>query len=175
MKIRDLVFILILALCSLSTAHADMDAYLNRLTAYAGADLGRFRADLGAHFGASAPEIDLALRTVSRHGDAALALWLSNRPSTSSCGNIRRARGRAGGRSSASSPARPISTLSSAATSAGIPTATIDATGETAIMAEMGGRVPIKAWERIKGRARARIDVTTNKERGMAKAMPRFK
>lgn len=79
MKIRDLVFTLILALCSLSTAHADMDAYLNRLTAYASADLGRFRADLGAHFGASGPEIDLVLRTVSRHGDAALALWLSNR------------------------------------------------------------------------------------------------
>lgn len=60
-------------------ASADMDAYLNRLTAYAGADLGRFRADLGAHFGASGPEIDLALRTASRHGDAALVLWLSNR------------------------------------------------------------------------------------------------
>jgi hypothetical protein len=60
-------------------AHADMDAYLNRLTAYASADLGRFRADLGAHFGASGPDVDLALRTVSRHGDAALCLWLTNR------------------------------------------------------------------------------------------------
>lgn len=79
MMLRTLLIALMLFTLGAGVASADMDAYLNRLTAYAGADLGRFRADLGAHFGASAPEIDLALRTVSRHGDAALALWLSNR------------------------------------------------------------------------------------------------
>lgn len=79
MIMRTLLAALMLFSLGAGVASADMDAYLNRLTAYAGADLGRFRADLGAHFGASAPEIDLALRTVSRHGDAALALWLSNR------------------------------------------------------------------------------------------------
>jgi len=79
MMLRTLLIALMLFTLGAGVASADMDAYLNRLTAYAGADLGRFRADLGAHFGASGPEIDLALRTVSRHGDAALALWLSNR------------------------------------------------------------------------------------------------
>ena len=79
MKIRQLFLTLALVLFALGPAHAEMDAYLNSLTAYASADLGRFRADLGAHFGASGPDIDLVLRTVSRHGDAALCLWLSNR------------------------------------------------------------------------------------------------
>lgn len=79
MKLRYLSIALTLVLLGSGVARADMDAYLNSLTAYASADLGRFRADLGAHFGASGPEIDLALRTVSRHGDAALCLWLSNR------------------------------------------------------------------------------------------------
>ncbi|MDX9710070.1 MAG: hypothetical protein RBT64_11005 [Trichloromonas sp.] len=79
MKIRHLLIVLTLVLFVAGVARADMEAYLNSLTAYASADLGRFRADLGAHFGASGPDIDLALRTVSRHGDAALCLWLSNR------------------------------------------------------------------------------------------------
>lgn len=79
MKLRNLLIALMLVGFGAGVARADMDAYLNSLTTYASADLGRFRADLGAHFGASGPEIDLALRTVSRHGDAALALWLSNR------------------------------------------------------------------------------------------------
>jgi hypothetical protein len=79
MKIRHLFLTLALVLSTLGPAHADMEAYLNSLTAYASADPGRFRTDLGTHFGASAPDIDLVLRTVSRHGDAALALWLSNR------------------------------------------------------------------------------------------------
>jgi len=79
MMLRTLLIALMLFTLGAGVASADMDAYLNRLTAYASADLGRFRADLGAHFGASGPEIDLVLRTVSRHGDAALALWLSNR------------------------------------------------------------------------------------------------
>jgi len=79
MMLRTLLIALMFLILGAGVASADMDAYLNRLTTYAGADLGRFRADLGAHFGASGPEIDLVLRTVSRHGDAALALWLSNR------------------------------------------------------------------------------------------------
>ena len=79
MIMRSLLAALMFVILGAGVAFADMDAYLNRLTAYAGADLGRFRADLGVHFGASGPEIDLALRTVARHGDAALVLWLSNR------------------------------------------------------------------------------------------------
>jgi len=78
MKKPDLLIALAVILLTAGTAHADLDAYLNSLTVNASADLGQFRAGLGAHFGASAPEIDLVLNTVSRRGDAALCFWLSN-------------------------------------------------------------------------------------------------
>ncbi len=79
MMLRTLLALLMLFTLGTGTASADLETYLNSLSAYASADLGRFRADLGTRFGASDADIDLALRTVSRHGDAALTLWLSNR------------------------------------------------------------------------------------------------
>ncbi|WP_432821978.1 hypothetical protein [Trichloromonas sp.] len=75
MKLRNLLVALTMVLLTAGAACADLDSYLNRLTAST-ADPGQFRADLGAHFGASGPEIDLVLRTVTRHGEAVLCFWL---------------------------------------------------------------------------------------------------
>lgn len=73
---RNLLVALTLVLSTVALAHADLEAYLHGLTVDAAADPGQFQVGLAAHFGASEAEIDLVLRTVARHGDAALCLWL---------------------------------------------------------------------------------------------------
>jgi len=76
---RHLLLPLTLVLLTAGAACADLDVYLNSLNVSAQADLGGFRADLGAHFGTSGPQVDLVLRTVRDPADAAVCLWLSNR------------------------------------------------------------------------------------------------
>ncbi|PLX72215.1 MAG: hypothetical protein C0614_13995 [Desulfuromonas sp.] len=78
MPLRRILLALALVLFMTGTACAELDVYLNRLTASAEADIGGFRTGLGVHFGASGPEIDLVMSNVKRAGDAALCLWLSN-------------------------------------------------------------------------------------------------
>jgi len=78
MLMRSFFIALALVLLVTGTACADLDVYLNSLTARAEADIGEFRTGLGVHFGASGPEIDLVMSNVRRFGDAALCLWLSN-------------------------------------------------------------------------------------------------
>ena len=77
MFISRLALALVITLCSVGMARADLDLYLNSLDFNAHGNFGGFRAELGAHFGASAPQLDLLFRTVDRPGDAAICLWLS--------------------------------------------------------------------------------------------------
>ena len=77
MFFRRLAMALLLTLFSGGIAHADLELYLNSLDFSAHGNFGGYRAELGAHFGASAPQLDLLFRTVDRPGDAAICLWLS--------------------------------------------------------------------------------------------------
>ena len=76
MNYHRLLVALVMILLTAGVACADLDDYLNNLTVRAEADMGKFRTGLGVHFGASGPEVDLVMRTVKSHGDAALCLWL---------------------------------------------------------------------------------------------------
>jgi len=77
MLCRHLLLPLALVLLTAGAACADLDVYLKSLNVSAQADLGGFRADLGAHFGASGPQLDLALSSVREPADAAVCLWLA--------------------------------------------------------------------------------------------------
>lgn len=76
MKLPHVLVTLLLVLLTAGTARADLDGYLTRLDLHASTDLGAFRADLGAHFGASGSEVDLVLRSVNHPGEAAVCFWL---------------------------------------------------------------------------------------------------
>jgi hypothetical protein len=77
MIIRRFALALVFTLISGGIAHADLELYLNSLDFSAHGNFGGYRAELGAHFGTSAPQLDLLFRTVDRPGDAAICLWLS--------------------------------------------------------------------------------------------------
>lgn len=80
---RKLWMTLAIVLFSTTFAHADLTAYLNNLEVVAQADLGDFKAQAAAHFGASSQDLDLVFRGVATPGDAVLCLWLgqqSRRP-----------------------------------------------------------------------------------------------
>jgi hypothetical protein len=66
-------FVLLMA----GMAHAELDAYLHSLNVSASGDIGGFRASVGAHFGASGPQLDLVFRSVDAPGDAAICFWLA--------------------------------------------------------------------------------------------------
>lgn len=77
MLCRRLLTPLALILLTAGAAHADLDFYLRNLSVSAEADLGGFRTQVGAHFGASGPQLDLAFRTVEQPADVAVCLWLA--------------------------------------------------------------------------------------------------
>jgi len=77
MHCRRLFLTLALLLLAAGAAHADLDLYLHNLSVSAQTDIGGFRTQVGAHFGASGPQIDLVFRSVSEPADAALCLWLA--------------------------------------------------------------------------------------------------
>lgn len=81
MLCRRLLITLAFILFTAGAAHADLDAYLRSLSVSAEADLGGFRAQVGAHFGASGPQLDLVFRSVDQPADAALCLWLAQQSS----------------------------------------------------------------------------------------------
>ena len=58
-------------------ASADLDGYRESLRASAQANIGDFRAGLGAHFGASGAELDHVFLAVGDPADAALCFWLA--------------------------------------------------------------------------------------------------
>ena len=77
MLCRRLLTTFALVLLTAGAAHADLDVYLRNLSVSAEADLGGFRTQVGAHFGASGPQLDLAFRSVDRPADVAVCLWLA--------------------------------------------------------------------------------------------------
>lgn len=77
MHYRHLLLTLALVLFTAGAARADLDTYLRSLNVSAEADLGGFRAQVGAHFGASGSQLDLAFRTAEKPADAAVCLWLA--------------------------------------------------------------------------------------------------
>jgi len=77
MLCRRFVLTLALVLFTAGAAHADLDVYLSNLNINAQADLGGFKAQVGAHFGASGSQLDLAFRTVNEPGHVALCFWLA--------------------------------------------------------------------------------------------------
>jgi hypothetical protein len=77
MLCRRLLTTFALVLLTAGVANADLDVYLRSLSVSAEADLGGFRTQVGAHFGASGPQLDLAFRSVDRPADVAVCLWLA--------------------------------------------------------------------------------------------------
>lgn len=77
MKFRHTLLAFALVLFTGGLAHADLNASLRSLNIGAEGNMGGFRTWVGAHFGASGPDIDLVLRSVDRPADAALCFWLS--------------------------------------------------------------------------------------------------
>ncbi|NJC89192.1 MAG: hypothetical protein FIB02_11790, partial [Desulfuromonas sp.] len=80
---RKLWMAVTIILLSTTLAHADLDLYLQNLSVSAQADFGDFRAQVGAHFGASDRDLDLVFRGVYEPADAVICLWLgqqSHRP-----------------------------------------------------------------------------------------------
>ena len=77
MPFRRLLLTLALVLLTAGAARADLNAYLSSLNVSAHAALGAFRAEVGAHFGVSGTELDLAFRSVAQPADAAVCLWLA--------------------------------------------------------------------------------------------------
>lgn len=79
MKFRQSLLAFILVLFTAGVAHADLDAYLHSLNVSAQGDIGGFRTRVGAHFGASGPQVDLVFRSVDEPGDAAICFWLAQK------------------------------------------------------------------------------------------------
>jgi hypothetical protein len=77
MLCRRLLLTFALILFTAGAARADLDTYLRSLNVSAEADLGGFRAQVGAHFGTSGAQLDLAFRTADHPADAAVCLWLA--------------------------------------------------------------------------------------------------
>ncbi len=77
MHLRPLVMTLAIVLFSAGLAHADFNAYLHSLNVSAEGDIGGFRAQVGAHFGGSGPQLDLVFRSVDEPADAAICFWLA--------------------------------------------------------------------------------------------------
>ena len=97
---RQICLVFFMLLLSGGFAHADLDLYLNDLNVSARSDLGGFRAELGMHFGASEPQLDLVFRSVHDPGDAVLCLWLgrhSRQPLDVVLNNYRRHKGKGWG------------------------------------------------------------------------------
>jgi hypothetical protein len=76
MHYRNLLTAFIFILLAAGFAHADLNSFLTNVNVSAEADFGGFKAQLGAHFGAAAPAVDLVLRSVERPAEAAVVLWL---------------------------------------------------------------------------------------------------
>lgn len=79
MLCRKLWIALLLVLLSTTFAYADLDLYLQNVGISAQADFGDFRAQVGAHFGASDRDLDLVFRGVYEPADAVLCFWLGQK------------------------------------------------------------------------------------------------
>jgi hypothetical protein len=67
---------LILILFTAGLAHADLNATIRDLNISARGDIGEFKAQVGARFGASGSHLDLVFRSVDSPAEAAIILWI---------------------------------------------------------------------------------------------------
>jgi len=76
MTIRSLSISLFFVLLFAGMACADINAVIEDLDISARADIGAFKAELGARFGASDSQVEVVFHSVERPGDAAIVFWL---------------------------------------------------------------------------------------------------
>jgi hypothetical protein len=79
MYLRKLLTACGLVLLSSGFAHADLNAYIRSVNVSAEGNIGGYRTQLGVHYGASGPTLDLAFRSVSSPAEVAILLWLGQR------------------------------------------------------------------------------------------------
>ncbi|TAL16200.1 hypothetical protein EPN96_10140 [bacterium] len=76
-KLFAILFVLTLAFPAAALAD-DFSDLITSINVNANADLGAFRVNVGAQFGAGAPKIDAVLSAVGSPGDAYMVLQISN-------------------------------------------------------------------------------------------------
>ena len=76
MSIRSLNIALCFVLLFAGMACADINAVIEDLDVSASVDIGAFKAELGARFGASDSQVEVVVHSVERPGDAAIVFWL---------------------------------------------------------------------------------------------------
>jgi hypothetical protein len=79
MHFRKLLTAWGLVMLSAGFAHADLNDYIRSVNIQAEGNVGGYRTQLGAHYGASGPSLDLAFRSVDSPAEVAIILWLGQR------------------------------------------------------------------------------------------------
>ena len=81
MSLRKLLTAWGFVLLTSGFAHADLNAYIRNVNVSAEGNIGGYRTQLGVHYGASGPALDLAFRSVDSPAEVAILLWLGQRSS----------------------------------------------------------------------------------------------
>jgi hypothetical protein len=81
MYLRKLLTALGIVLLGASFAHADLNDYIRSVNVSAEGNIGGYRTEVGLHYGASGPSLDLAFRSVDSPAEVAVLLWLGQRSS----------------------------------------------------------------------------------------------
>ena len=76
MYTRIVIFLLCVMFISVGTAQADLDAYIKDINVSAQGNIGGYKAQLEARFGATNSQIEVVLSSVESPGDAAIVFWL---------------------------------------------------------------------------------------------------
>jgi hypothetical protein len=82
MHFKKLLCAIGLVLFTAGLAHADLNVYLRSLNVNAETNIGGFRTQVGVHYGASGPSLDLAFKAAASPAEAAVLLWLGQRSNT---------------------------------------------------------------------------------------------
>jgi hypothetical protein len=82
MHFKKLLCAFALVLFAAGSAHADLNNYLRSLNVSAEGNIGGFRTQVGVHYGASGPSLDLAFKAAATPAEAAVFLWLGQRTNT---------------------------------------------------------------------------------------------
>jgi hypothetical protein len=83
MHLRKLLLAVALVLFTANIAQADLSSYIRSLNVSAEGNIGNYKTQVGVQYGASGPSLDLAFRSASSPGEAAVLLWLGQRSNTS--------------------------------------------------------------------------------------------
>jgi hypothetical protein len=81
MQLRKLITAFGIVLLGAGLAHADLNDYIRSVNVSAEGNIGGYRTQLGVHYGASGPTLDLAFRSVDSPAEVAVLLWLGQRSS----------------------------------------------------------------------------------------------